>query len=433
MNLRVTTIKYQSMNSITICGIGPGNPNLILPAVYASVERSEVVVGGKRHLELFDCRGKEVVEITGRQEELVVLMQKHRHRTITILVSGDTGFHSLMRTFKAHFPEISVSVIPGISSYQYFFAKQQLTYEDAFISSVHGQSINFIQKVKNYPKVFLLTDENNSWKYIANLLSSNELGECVMHVGNNLSYSTETIITAKASELIDAEHAFKLCSVIIENPNHSATLEPVSFGISDAAFLRGKVPMTKEEVRVVALSKLHLHSSDHLLDVGAGTGSVSIEGALLLTCGWVTAIERKPEAVALIKANVQQFGVQNITIKEGFAPEQLIGCKGVTKVFIGGSGGELPAILDWVAHNTAPKTEVVITAVTLNTLELARGYFTASAFEQPEIVQVAITRIERVGQYDMMQSNTPVWIISTVKSNRLQPLSLEGSENSKIK
>jgi precorrin-6Y C5,15-methyltransferase (decarboxylating) len=405
------------MDKIIICGIGPGSPDYVLPKVRAVVQNSEVIVGGKRHLSLFDCSNKTTVEIKGKLEDLAQVLEDYNGLNVAILVSGDTGFHSLLRTFNRHFPDKKVSVIAGISTYQYFFAQLQMTYEDAFISSLHGQTIDFVQKVKAFPKVFLLTDTQNSWRQIAQALAANGLGECIMHIGNNLSYADETIVSAKALELVDADYSFPFCSVIIENKKAANPAinvdETPSLGIADGEFIRGSVPMTKEEVRVLALSKLKLRATDHLLDIGAGTGSVSIEAARILKAGRVTAIERKAEAIELIEANAQKFGIENIDIKHGTAPEQLHGCEGVSSVFVGGSGGELPAILEWVAAYTVSGTQVVITAVTLNTLELARNFLENPAFELPEIIQVAITRIDRIGKTDMMRANTPVWIITT--------------------
>lgn len=402
------------MNKITICGIGPGNKKLVLPAVLDAVAGCDVLLGGKRHLEEFAQPGQRTVTLTGHEAELREVIQTLRAESITVLVSGDTGFHSLLRTFKRLFPNVDVRVIPGISSYQYFFAQLQMSYEGAFIGSLHGTSVRFTDKVRHHALSFLLTDRHQNWKYVAQQLVAEGLGNCMMHVGNRLSYADECIVSAPAEEMVQQEHAFDLCAVIVENPDVEAYRQ-ISYGLPDETFVRGKVPMTKEEVRAVVLSKLSLRSHDHLVDVGAGTGSVALEAARLLSDGRVTALERNEEGVKLIYQNALQLGINNLEIQQGKAASLLPACRDVTRVFIGGSGGELAEIVQWTAEKTAPDTVVVITAVTLNTLEEGRRLLQSDKFSSPEVVQVAVTRVEKVGNSDMLRAQSPVWIIRAVR------------------
>ena len=405
------------MNKITICGIGPGNKQLVLPAVMEAVANCDVLMGGKRHLEEFALPGQHTVRLNGHEAELrreVETMCTSSLQNITLLVSGDTGFHSLLRTFKRLFPQVDVRVIPGISTYQYFFAQLQLSYENAYIGSLHGTSVRFTDKVRHHRFSFLLTDRHQNWKYMAQQLVAEGLGRCRMHVGNRLSYADECIVSATAEELAQQEHDFDLCAVIVENPDFDAWRN-VSYGLPDETFVRGKVPMTKEEVRAVVLSKLSLRSHDHLLDVGAGTGSVALEAARLLSDGRVTALERNEEGVKLIYQNALQLGINNLEIQQGNAASLLPACRDVNRVFIGGSGGELADIVQWVATDTAPETVVVITAVTLNTLEESRRLLQSEKFGAPEVVQVAVTRVEKVGNSDMLRAQSPVWVIRAVR------------------
>lgn len=186
----------------------------------------------------------------------------------------------------------------------------------------------------------------------------------------------------------------------------------ITAGIPDNEFIRADVPMTKEEIRTISLSKLDLKKGDTFLDVGAGTGSVSIEAALLLPGSKVYAVEHKTKATDLIRQNAVKFNTENIQIIEGKAPEALNGIKGVNKVFIGGSGGNLKEILDWVVANCESETQVVINAVTLNTLIEARQYLTKPFFSQPEIIQVSINRIENIGSAEMFRPQSPIFILS---------------------
>lgn len=181
-------------------------------------------------------------------------------------------------------------------------------------------------------------------------------------------------------------------------------------GIPDHEFIRGKVPMTKEEIRTLSIAKLRLQPGDRFLDIGAGTGSVSIEAALLLPEQTVYAVEHNLEAVSLIAQNCEKFGVGNIQIIAGKAPEILAEVPPVNKVFIGGSSGNLPEILEWITAQAKDDLTIVINAITLETLMTAQEWFSGSDDFDIELSQVAITRFESVGKYSMMKPLTPVFI-----------------------
>ena len=191
--------------------------------------------------------------------------------------------------------------------------------------------------------------------------------------------------------------------------------QQLTAGIPDSEFIRGDVPMTKEEIRILSLSKLQLTVGDCLLDVGAGTGSVSIEMARLLPESTVYAVEQKAKALELIRQNAQKFDTPNVKIIEGKAPDALEGISGVNKIFIGGSGGNLKEIIDWVERNCQAGSRLVINAVSLNTLVDARQLLDSSAFSAPEIIQVSINRIEKLGNAEMFRPQSPIFIISVTR------------------
>jgi len=209
--------EQQNTRKINVCGIGPGNRELIVPEVFRLVAESTLVVGGKRHLEIFNVSDKETWVLRNNIEQIIETLKTSEHTAMTVLVSGDTGFHSLLTTLLRHFMPTELNVVPGISSYQYFFAKLAMTYHDAWIGSLHGMTVDYVMKVRSNRKTFLLTDSLNSWKQIAMHLSEKGLGECEMYVGNRLSYSDEQIVFSTANELKDQQHDFGLCSVIIIN------------------------------------------------------------------------------------------------------------------------------------------------------------------------------------------------------------------------
>jgi precorrin-6Y C5,15-methyltransferase (decarboxylating) CbiT subunit len=188
----------------------------------------------------------------------------------------------------------------------------------------------------------------------------------------------------------------------------------ITYGIPDKEFVRGNVPMTKEEVRTITLSKLRLCLSDHVLDIGAGTGSISIEAALLVKEGMVYAVEHHPEAIGLIDQNVRKFGVKNLKVIAGTAPGALAGIENITKVNVGGTGGHLVDILEWADGYVQSGGRIVVNAITLETLNGAQTFFKQHGYSDLEIVQVAISRFEAVGGHSMLKANTPVFIISAL-------------------
>jgi precorrin-6Y C5,15-methyltransferase (decarboxylating) CbiT subunit len=191
--------------------------------------------------------------------------------------------------------------------------------------------------------------------------------------------------------------------------------QQLTAGISDSEFIRGDVPMTKEEIRILSLSKLQLTVDDCLLDVGAGTGSVSIEMARLLPESTVYAVEQKAKALELIRQNMLKFETPNIKIIEGIAPDALSNLSGVNKIFIGGSGGNMKVIIDWIECNCHTGSRVVINSVSLNTLVDTRQLLDTPVFSTPEIIQVSINRIEKLGNAEMFRPQSPIFIISTTR------------------
>lgn len=181
-------------------------------------------------------------------------------------------------------------------------------------------------------------------------------------------------------------------------------------GIPDDRFIRGDIPMTKEEVRTVTIAKLRLKKDSVVYDIGAGTGSLTVEAALQVSGGKVYAVERKQAGIDLIKDNLANFAVDNVEPICGQAPTVLNDLPPVDRVVIGGSGGQLKEILKVVDNKLTPKGRVVITAITLDTLASAREELARLDY-QLQICNVAVTRTKEVGQYQMLKGMNPVYII----------------------
>ncbi|MPW26285.1 precorrin-6Y C5,15-methyltransferase (decarboxylating) subunit CbiT [Alkalibaculum sp. M08DMB] len=183
-----------------------------------------------------------------------------------------------------------------------------------------------------------------------------------------------------------------------------------SFGIPDEEFIRGKIPMTKEEIRVITLSKLQIQQDSVVLDIGAGTGSISIECSLIARLGKVYAVEVVDEGIELIKKNIEKFGVKNITPIHGMAPKSLEGVKIVDRIVVGGSRGNIVEILEWANDHLSKDGIIVANFITIENL----FYFIEALKEKKyeyELTQVTIAKSKTIKDITMMQGHNPVFIV----------------------
>ena len=185
--------------------------------------------------------------------------------------------------------------------------------------------------------------------------------------------------------------------------------------IDDEKFLRGKIPMTKLEIRILTLAKAKLEKNSIIVDIGAGTGSITIEAAKICSEGKIFAIERNFEAVELIKRNFERFSVENAEIIHSEAPDGLENLPNeLDAAIIGGSGGKIEKILDMLGKKLKIGGRIVINAITLQTAAKSIEYFRSRGINY-DACQIQITRLEKIGKYDMSKALNPVWIISAEK------------------
>lgn len=205
------------MNKFYIVGVGPGNPEYILPIAKKTILASDVVIGGERNIQSFDIKEKEIIYIKSKLSEIVEYIKKNREKKISVIVSGDTGFYSMLGFISKNFERNEYIVIPGISSIQYMFSKIGVMWNDAFIGSVHGRELDYIEKVNSYKFIGLLTDNINTPNNIAEKFK--DMNDIIMYVGENLSYENEKITRGSPDEIIAGKYD-KLNVVIIENTNY---------------------------------------------------------------------------------------------------------------------------------------------------------------------------------------------------------------------
>ena len=341
-----TRFGFAPKPEVFIAGIGPGSEALQTQEVCAAIRRADCLIGARRMLDA--VAGPQQLTIDAIAPETIAshIAQHPECGVFCVVMSGDTGFYSGTKKLLPLLKACRVRVLPGLSSMSYLCARVGVSYEDAVPVSLHGRDFDIAREVRRRRKVFTLVGGDGGMQALCERLTQAGLGHVRIAVGERLSYPDEAITRGTAQEL--RSHTFdKLSAALIENDTPNEIVTP---GLPDEAFLRnlepGKlVPMTKSEVRSICLSKLRLTPNAVCLDVGAGTGSVSIEMARLCADGTVYAIEKNERALALLEKNKEAFSASNMKIIPGPAPEACRDLPAPTHAFLGGTSGSVRDIL----------------------------------------------------------------------------------------
>lgn len=390
------------MKQLTIVGVGVG-PDSVTPSARRAIERAQVLFGAPRLLQEWNAVQKTGYSYYTAAKILPIINSSDADR-FALLVSGDVGFFSAAASLCRECEDIEVRMEPGISSLHYFFARLGRPWQDAATVSCHGRQANLVDTVRRSAATFVLTGGNVP--ALGDALCRAGFSGLAVTVGQRLGLDGESIARHTASDLPSLT-TDPLTVLLIDNPSPDASCPT---GIDDAAFIRGQVPMTKSAVRAVTMSKLRLQPGAVCCDVGAGTGSVTVEMALSAWRGHVYAIDKAPAAIELIKQNCAAFHIGNVTPILGDALEQFTALPPMDAVFIGGSNGEMDALIAAaVAKN--PAVRIVVNAIALETVQQALAAFSAQGIE-PEIVQLSWAETRAVGRVHMLTAQNPIFILS---------------------
>ena len=418
---------------IILSGIGMGNTDGMTREAYHAFEEAEVIFGAERMLENLPGKGIKVPYY--RADDIISYLIEHPQYTkVAAAFSGDSGFYSGAQSMKKALEEANekgilkseTTILPGISSVSALAARLGVSWNDAVLASIHGRRANVVNLVRKNTKVFLLLSGKNDFEMLVNKFREAGINHVKISAGYRLSYPDEKLFTFYLDEfetkLFDLPEGVYTC--LIENEDcEEQILTP---GIADEIFSRTKVPMTKNEVRVLSISRLELTKNAVVYDVGSGTGSVSIECARLSPDIFVFAIEQKEEAANLTKENAVRLGLSDqIVVINKKAPEGFEELPTPTHVFIGGSSGALSDILSAiqkkliVKENTKRKTDkaskgvrVVINAVSLETIAQITKLIQTYPVKHVQLTQIQASRAHKLGSYNLMQAQNPVLIAS---------------------
>lgn len=354
---------------------------------------------------------------------------------IVLLASGDPLFYGIGRRAVKEFGKDAVEIFPDLSSIQVAFAKIKETWDDAFLMSLHGgpdpskrrnmpyEATDIPFLLQRHNKIAILTDKENNPARIAQILSQYCASIPIkMFICEKLGYHDEKITEGMPEEI--AKQTFRQPNlVILLNQNFldvKMTQKPASclakersypdslLGLSEDDIVHSGGLITKDEIRAIALHKLKLLPCGVFWDIGAGSGSISVEVSRLCPEVKVYAVEKDPVQTANISNNKKKFNLENLHIVEGEAPENLKDLPIPQRVFIGGSGGRLEEIINFIA--TTHAEIVVINAATIETFNKAFKSLHESAYNV-EASQINASRIKRIGEGNYFSALNPVFII----------------------
>ncbi len=387
------------------------------------IKQADILIGGERHLSHFpdsDADSTAIKKtITKDLQSVVSYICAHKaNRRIVVLASGDPLFFGIGGLIIKAVGADQVRVHPNISSVAAAFAKVKMPWSHAGMVSLHGRDHHsrLLRAMKTHEQVAVFTDSQNNPAWVAGLLLYKELENYMIGVFEKLGTSEEKIGWYELVEAANMTFGEPNIVILKQKPHTGPELPRLCLGMPDDAFEHDQGLLTKKEIRAVVLAKLKLLPEHTLWDLGAGSGSVSVEASVLLHRGTIVAIEQKTERVAHIRMNIRRFGITNMDVVQAVLPDGLDNLPHPDRVFIGGGGRRLDRIIEAAASFMSPGEIMVVNTVLLANLERTLEIMRSLAFDA-EAVQVQVSLAKAMPWSERFEAGNPVWIISGRKLN----------------
>jgi precorrin-6Y C5,15-methyltransferase (decarboxylating) len=342
-----------------------------------ALKQCGTVVGTERLSNCFDLSGKKVFPVTPLVESLTRVKQNLADHDVAVLASGDPLFFGIGRRLLDRLGEEQLEFFPARSSMQLAAARFKIPWDDAAFVSLHGREVQDYAKLLQYRKVFVLTDKRNSPDVISGHLIE-ALDKAVygdqlqwkVWVGERLGMPDERIVQGNLEEIASSRFdPLNIMLLVCTGDRSSFPRNPFGLHENEIAHSRGLI--TKNEVRAATLHALRLPKTGVFWDIGAGSGSISLEATAICPQLKVFAVERDQEQLAHIKTNSSRYLAGNIKVVVGKAPTELFSLPDPDRVFIGGSGGQLKEIINECSERLVPGGRIVVNGVIAATKELA--------------------------------------------------------------
>ena len=395
----------EKRKAITLGGVGPGDERYYTAEMAAALKEADIVFGAKSVLERLGNTNTPMIDMY-EGDKICDHLDKHpEYDTPLVVYSGDISLCSGARKAAGIFKERGYEVrkISGISSVSLFAGRIGVSLEEATVISNHGRECDVAGYVRRNEKTIVLAGNAEQAIETAGKMPEG----CRVIFGCELGSYREKIAEYGTEGFSESDITGKVL-LYIENP--AAAEWKLIPAIRDSEITRGDVPMTKEEVRCISVRKLELRRNSVLWDVGAGTGSISLEAAMTDPTVKVFSVEKNPEAIDLLKKNREKFCLENMEIVEGAAPQALLDLQKPSHVFVGGSSGNLKEIIEACLGGT--KVRFVVNCITLETLGKTMEVIKELGGSETEVVQISAARFKEVGSYHMADGMNPVFVIT---------------------
>ncbi len=392
------------MQNLYIIGAGMGHISDLTEYAADIIKNADTVYGSARLYEQYKVLNTNIS--APKYSEIENVLEKETLENTALLVSGDVLFYSIAKKIQEKFKDkYNIELVPGISSMQCFLSKLNIIDYNIKAVSMHGRNNSCLGPVSYNEYTFILSGGDRGAENIINELYNAGLDYVYVYAGENLHSNDERILSGKISDMLDYKFS-SLTVLLIHNKeyvNHKTNLR-------DIDFIRGKAPMTKEDIRWLSACYLGIEDNDIVYDIGAGTGSCAVEFAGHAKDGLVYAVEKEDEAFELINTNKTNLKRHNVISIKGSAPEILLNLPAPDKVFIGGSSKTMKDIFK-VVYEKNNNVKITVTAITLETISSAVNAFKDYNIE-PDIVCINSAKSKKAGPYHMMMGNNPVYIIT---------------------
>ena len=405
------------MKPVAVIGMGMSPADLTARHLEL-IQDAEVLVGGRRHLNHFKGSAAEKIEIDKGLSDLVAAVKTAAaDRRVVVLASGDPLFYGigafLVRTLG---PE-NVRIYPNVSSVAAAFARLRHPWQDVRVVSLHGRdrTAQLLAAVAEADWIAVFTDPENTPARVARLLMENQVADFDLCVLESMGTDAERISWLAPERAVDESFAAPNLVVLKRSPKVAAQgTRPLFLGMPDEHFAHQRGLITKAEVRVLALSRLQLRPGDTFWDLGAGSGSVAVEAAVFIRRGRIFAVEQHPDRVEQIRQNAQRFGVPNLSTVQAVLPGGLSGLPDPDRIFIGGGGRDLAAVISTAGSRLRPGGRMVVNTVLLDSIQTAVDAMQEMGWEV-DLTQIQISRSQPMPWSRRMEAHNPVWIITGVK------------------